>query len=327
MSLHIRSFRPNIFVDEKVIMKFCNDVGVSIFSNIDDIDIPDVNLYKVFKGEERLTIWQFDRMMRAFGRPYEDYWMVYLTPDEYEIFAAYRETKYLLNGRDYDIAYGLLLKLRKHTLYTGYDDLFLKQFVAFAEIKLQHDMPHEEAIGKLYEALNICFRDEDKIDIGEMLMNDFKNISNIALNSNAVSILINLAYRYSATGRLHQAILITRQLIANREKYITGEEEKNESMLGLFANLSTMLGKIGEFKECVDACNRGMELCGKAKDYRVKPRLLYDQAYAYHDLGEEEQIYKPLLIRAYHMARGMSQHNYANTIKNDAEKELGIIIE
>ena len=70
-----------------------------------------------------------------------------------------------------------------------------------------------------------------------------------------------------------------------------------------------------------------MAVSKRYNKFEVLSVLMYNLACAYHSIGEEEQIYKPLLIRSYHFAHSIGQHFYANLIKRDAKDDFGIIIE
>ena len=87
-----------------------------------------------------------------------------------------------------------------------------------------------------------------------------------------------------------------------------------------------MLGKANRYKESLAVCNNAIEICREYNRLRLVSIILHNMASCYRLLGEEEQIYKPHLIRAYHCAYAIGDNETANIIKKDAEKDFGIVI-
>ena len=89
-------------------------------------------------------------------------------------------------------------------------------------------------------------------------------------------------------------------------------------------NISTMLGRIGEYKESLKYCEEAIDISTEYNNLRVVPWLLYNMASCHRMLGEEEQIYRTYLVRAYHCACAFKDFEAAQIIKIDASNDFGI---
>jgi len=218
----------------------------------------------------------------------------------------------LLNNRNYAQARAELQELEKDIKLSN---AYIRQFVAYAKIKTDEDLPHEQAIEDLYEAICMNRKVFEEAEIAQYRLTD-----------NEINIMINMAYRHSCLNNLDKAICISKALIKGRDRYVTSESERASYLPTLFSNLSTMLGRAGNFKECVKVCNEGIDLASEYNNLYDIPVMLYNLACSLHDLNEEERIYKPLLIRAYHSAYAFKRNDLAVLIKKDAKRDFGIDI-
>jgi len=93
----------------------------------------------------------------------------------------------------------------------------------------------------------------------------------------------------------------------------------------LMFNLSTMLGRSEKYKESLKYCTDALEICREYNNLRYVPWILYNMASCYRLQGEEVQIYKTHLVRAYHCAYAIGDKEATQVIKDDAEKSFGIV--
>ena len=56
------------------------------------------------------------------------------------------------------------------------------------------------------------------------------------------------------------------------------------------------------------------------------PMLMYNMACGYHLTGEDEQAYKPLLLKAYYCALAIDDCETAEIIQQDAEETFNILL-
>ena len=78
--------------------------------------------------------------------------------------------------------------------------------------------------------------------------------------------------------------------------------------------------------DAADEHLKAIKICRECSNLLYVPIILYNMANCLHLLGEEEQIYKPHIIRAYHCAYAIGDTRIAQIIKKDAEDDFGIII-
>jgi len=186
--------------------------------------------------------------------------------------------------------------------------------VSWAKVTLDKEISNEKALEKLYEALEIS---KPKFD--ESKLSDYR------LNHQEISILLSISFHYSALGDKERAVYIAETLIENREKSRTTEEDRVVFFPALFFNLSNQYGQMGEIKKSMEACRRGLEISREYNNFRFVPGLLFNLASGLCLSGEEEQMYKPYVVRAYHCAYAMGEMKVARDIKRDAEEYFGIL--
>jgi len=263
-------------------------------------------------GEVDMEIWQFISMLELLGCPAEDFWLLYLDSKEFDGYRTFRHVKRLLSERKFDEVKSELPKLEKGKLS---EQPFIKQFVARAKIKIDETITDDEAIKKLYSVMKMSNPKYEE-----------SKISEYRLTYNEINIIIDLAGRLSKIGERDRAIALQMAVIDNRKKSRTTEEDRAALFPVIMSNLSTVFGHAGRYKESLKICNEAIEICREYNNLRFVPKILYNMAYGHFYLGEEEQIIKPIVVRAYHCAYAIGDTKAANTIKKDAEKNLGITI-
>ena len=138
---------------------------------------------------------------------------------------------------------------------------------------------------------------------------------------------MSIAACYSNMGNKEKAIYITESLVDSRKRARTSEEDRANFFPALLFSLSNLYGQEGRIKESIKACEQGLEVAREYNSLNFIPRLLHNLATGLRRIGEEEQIYKPHLIRAYHCAYAIGQTQIAKGIKEDAEKRFNIVID
>lgn len=269
-------------------------------------------LRRIEDGNSSMDIWQFMTALEVMGYSAEDFWLISLDTDEYEEYRTYRQLKRLLRDQNYSRVREILPGFEKGVLSR---QPFIRQFIARVKVKVDADISNEEAITKLYEALQMSIPKFDE-----------HQISKYRLTYNEINIISDLADKLFETGETGRAIAMNKAVIENRKNSRTSEEDRALLFPSLMSNLSTLLGKAGEYKESLKLCEEAIEICREYNNLRTVPILLNNMASCMRLLGEEEAVYKPHLIRAYHCAYAMGNFKTADIIKKDAEEDFGIVI-
>ena len=294
----------------ELIKQMRKDMDISQEDMADRLYISPRQLSRIETGEKSLDIWQFTSLMELLGLPTEDFWLLYLEANEYREYLLYKQIKRLLKERKFLEAKDVLLELENNSLS---ERPFINQFIAYAKVATDKDMPHEQAIEGLYAAILISRKDFDE-----------SKVSEYRLNYNEISILNHLALRLNNSGEKERAITITKAIIESRDSIRASEEDKATHLPSLTFNLSNYLGQAGRYKESLDYCDKAIKVSREYGNLGTVPRILHNMASCYRLLGEEQQVYKTYLVRAYHCAYAIGDNEVANNIKKDAEAKFGI---
>ena len=261
---------------------------------------------RIETGKRSLGAFEYFSLMEMAGKPTEDLSPLFLESKELKDFITYKELKGMLrDGRFSDIR-EILPAFEKDITSK---QPFVIQFIAFVKIAVDEEMPHEEAIERLYEVLGMSVKNFDQ-----------NNIAKYRFTYNEVYILIAIAMRLEFMGRIDCAIDLHKGLIESRGNALASNEDKAAIFPALMFNLSNLLGKSKRYKEALKYCKDAHEICIKYKNYRLVSCILYNMACCYRFMGEEEQLYKTYLTRAYYSAYAVGDTEVLNIIKKEAEK-------
>ena len=294
----------------ELIKKMRKFMGISQEELAERMHISTRHLSRIETGDQDIDIWQFISLVEVLGMPTEDYWLLYLGSQEFEDYRKYKNVKRLLRDKKLIEAKDALAELEQGFLSK---QPFIQQFIALAKIETDTAMPSEQSVDELYHAIHMS---KPNFDISKT--------SEYRLNYNEICIITLIANKLNEQGKVREAVTITKDLIANRRNINATEEDKASFSPVLMFNISTMLGRNGEYKESLKYCTEALEISREFNNLRVIPWILYNMASCYRFLGEEEQIYKTHLVRAYHCANAIGDFNAAKQIKSDAEKDFGI---
>jgi len=295
---------------KELIKQIRNDMGLSQREMAERLQISPRQLSRIEKGESDIDLWQFMALAEALGLPSADFWLLYLETNEYDDYRTYHKIRRFLRNNMLDEAKGLLTKFEESSLS---DHPFIRQFVAYAKVTVDREIPYEQAIDELYKAMHLS---RPNFDVNK--------ISEYRMTYNEINIAIGIAHRYSLTGELEKSIAITESIIESRESIRATEDDKAALFPTLMYNLSNQYGKVGKYKESLKYCYSALEVCREYNNLRLVPRILKNMASGYKLLGEEEQIYRTHLIRAYHCAFAIGDTAFANKLKENAEEDFGI---
>jgi len=294
----------------ELIKKMRKDMGMSQEELAEILHMSPRHLSRIETGEKDIDFWQIMSLLEVLGMPTEDLWLLYLDLHEYEDYRKYKDLKRLLRDKKLKEAKDALAELEQGLLSK---QPFIMQFIALAKIETDTAISNEQAVEELYQAIR---KYKPNFDINK--------ISEYRLNYNEIYIITSIANKLNAQGKVREAVAITQDLMTNRQNMNASDEDIANTLPVLMFNLSTMLGRLGEYKESFKYCTRAYEISKEYNNLRIIPGILYNMASCYRLLGEEVQIYKTHLVRAYHCANAHGDHEAAKTIKNDALIDFGI---
>ena len=294
----------------EIIKKIRIDIGISQEEMADRLFISPRKLSRIEAEDAKIDIWQLMSMLELLGYPSEDFWVLYLDSDEFSGYRLYKRLKRQLRNDEFDDARATMDKLSQNALAK---QSFVGQFLALVEVILDNDITHDVAIERCEEIIKMSIPNFDETKISEY-----------RLTYNEIYTITELSTRLSKIGQKDRAIAITEAVIESRENSRTSEEDRAKLFPALLFNLSNYLGQSGKIKEALKVCSRAIEVCREYNNLKFVPEILFNMAYSYHALGEQEQVYKIQLVRAYHCAYAMGENETAKLIKKYAEEDFGI---
>jgi DNA-binding XRE family transcriptional regulator len=300
------------FNSADLIKKVRADTGLTQEQLAEQLLMSSRHLGRVESGGANLDVWQYMTVMEIMGEPPGDFWLLFLETKEYEEYRAFRYLKNLL-ANDRSVEAREFLPNFENGLKSKQP--FVRQFVAWAKVVVDEELSNEVAIEALHEVIRMSKPNYDE-----------KKVETYRLTYNEVVSIIEIAGRLFETGQEERAIALATAIVKNKDKTRATEDDRAIFLPSLMFNLSTMLGRTGKYKESLKLCNQAIEICREYSNLRAIPDLLYNIACCHHLLGEEEQVYKTYLIRAYYSAYALGQNEAAKMIKKDAEESFGIII-
>ena len=274
------------------------------------LNVSQKHIYRIERGIADVDMWTFISMMEMLGKPTEDYWLLFLEGKEYEDYNNYKELRRVLRNENRAEAEVLYNKLKASEVA---EKPFLQQFLTCVRITLDTEMTPEDAIGEARKALEISIPDFREADI-----------SQYALTYNEISFLLLMASKYSQQENYEKAIHINEGILKARERFRVTPDDVAAVMPVLVFNLSNLYGKSKDYRTSLKYSAQALDMCKGYNNLYLVPEVLHNMALDYVDLGEPEDMYKPLIKRAYYSARAHSNNELANKIKKYAEEKLGI---
>jgi len=244
--------------------------------------------------------------MGMIGRPTDDLSPLFLETKELRNYNAFLELRGLLRDNMLSEVRQRLPEFEK--ILTS-NQTFIRQFIIFTKIYIDGEMPHQEAIDKLYETLEMSVINFDK-----------NNISKYRFTYNEIYIVFAIAMRLEKLGDLDNAASLYKALIESRGSAAATKEDMSALYPSIMFNLSNVLGKAKRYHEALEYCESARRLCVELKNSRLLPHILYNTAWIQRLMGEEKRIYRTYYNRAYHVAYAMDNKEIVDIIKKEAEE-------
>ena len=298
--------------DGKFIKGIRKEMNLNQIEMADKLGFTSQHLSRIENGKTQLSFPDFLNILEMTGRPIEDSLFLLLETTEYNEFKQYKDLKRLLQDGAYTQANIIFEKLKSSGISKKKT---FQQFLAFAQVLLEKDISNEDAIKKLQKTLKMTIPEFDET-----------KISNLRLLYNELMILSNIASRLFAIGETQRAITIVQSIVNAKLNHRIFASDLAAALPSLYYNLSNFYGKIDKIEESLEACETALKMCHKANDYRLVPKILLNMATCTQLMGEEEQIWKTYLVRAYHTAYGHGNTAFAKRIAGYAEEDFGITI-
>ena len=267
------------------------------------------NISRIERGEKGLAPFEYFALMQMAGTPTEDLSPLFLQSKELKDFKMYKHLRRLLRDKCYSEIREILPEFEEGR---ASKQPFISQYIEFLKIAADEEIPHEQAIDRLYEVLAMSIKNFEK-----------DNIAKYHFTYNEVSILIHIGMRLEFMDKKSCAIDLYKGLIENRGRILVSGEDKAKIFPALMFNVSTLLGKSERYEEALKYCQDAHAICKEHESYRLIPQILYNTACCYRFMGEEKHLYQTYFRRAYHVAHAFGNSKVLDILIKEA-KDFGL---
>lgn len=262
-------------------------------------------LSRIESGEGNFTVDEFCMAFFVLGIATEDFWIAYLTWEEFEGYRVYRKIREFLKRDKIEDARDIFPLFKENPLAAH---SFMRQFVNFLDILLNTELSENQ---KITEFCNI-------LEVGD----DFSvtKICEYRPGYTDLLILNEISLSYSRSDKTEcqeKAIKILTSIAKNIDNFCITLEEKTLILPKPQVCLYKLLMNRGEYEKAADICKNVLALAKIHRSQYVLPVTTYSLGVCYHKTGKSKEEYMPLLITAYHAARCIEQHEFANRIRKE----------
>jgi len=296
----------------EIIKSMRKEMGLSQEEMAEQLFISVRQLARIESGEAGMDVWQFITTLELLGAPTEDFWLLYLDSGEYTSYREYKSLRRQMNSDDWSKVSEIITTLEASPLIK---QPIIKQFVAYAKIANEMTKATAEEVDSLLKVMHMSKPNFDE-----------NRISEYRMTYNEIMIAIYMAQCLTVMGEHERAILMIKSMIDSRENAKVSEEDKVALFPSLYHALSNAYRVASKYKEALYSCQTAIDTSREFNNLLRIPEMLFLMAVCYFKLGEEDHIYKPHFVRAYHVAYAIGRNKAAITIKEDAHKNYNVVI-
>ena len=260
-------------------------------------------LSRIETGELELDMMQSIVAFEVLGFPVKDLWMIYLDVEEFEGNLQYRKILKILSVGKVDEIRDVLPLLKENSLAK---EPLVGQFIRFASLMIDETMDANEKLKGFYSTLErtITNFEDTKIDEYRLSFNEILIINEIALLHNQLE-------------NKDKAIALLKGIAENVEATRTTTADKYIFFTKLLTDLYILMMEAGDYQNASKVCEQILNLSHDRLNPRFIPSTNYALGVCYQKMDKNKEEYFPFLIRAYHTARAIAQHDLAGKIKKE----------
>ena len=277
--------------------------GVTQAQLAEKLFISQAMLSNIENDDLQISIIDFRSAFAALGISSADYWVIYLSVEEFESYMQYRKMKAWLGAGNIDELSEGLYAIKRSALAQR---PFLSQFLAFVNIIVDEETDAVK-LEALYRVLKKSVKnfEDDKIATYRLTYSEALIINEIALT-------------HAALGQHSQAVALLSGMVQNIDNWRTTIEENKLLLPKPHVDLATLLIQDAQYQKAVPVCESALALVKRQMNMRFGPQAAYLLGVCYHKLDNGQCLH--MLIMAYHSAMACRQ----NVLANKIAKEYGI---
>jgi len=258
-------------------------------------------LSNVEKGTAELNLLQFRSAFSILGVVIEDYWIIFLTPEELDVYLQYKKMKSLLGSGGIDELRDIYSDIKHSSLV---QKPFLNQFISYIGVITDEIMPDNKKLKNLDTALRKSIRNFEGEKIGEY-----------RLSYSEVLIVGEIALLYARLGKRDNAIQLLDGIVQNIDNTRITNEDKIMLLPKPLTDLATLFMEEGEYEKAAVICEKALEMVRANMNIRFGPVAAYTLGICHHKMGSDN--YMHFLAIAYHTARAFAQNDLAEKIRGE----------
>ncbi len=211
-----------------------------------------------------------------------------------------------------------------------------------SELLKEYDMLTNDEDEKIYrqfallvEAILKGEKDGSLIEAMEMLLTAVKltvpkygtrRLSTFYLSSDELTIINNIAIMYGQMNKRADAIKLYTELEEYMDMHYMDAQEKLRTYPLIIYNHSKDLGQSERYLECIELCNKGIELCKQMDCTRLMAKFYYNRAWSKLKRGKPEQRDEARneIVFAYILAMSVDNIMQMKHYENFARENFGI---
>jgi len=271
-------------------------------------------LTKVENGTAELGFLDFKAAFQVLGcGNIDDFWIVYLSVEEFEGWLQYKTMRLLLNSGNVSELRDNCQSFKKNPLAKRF---LFNQFLSCVNVVIDDEMPDDRKLKVLHSEIEKSIKNFADEKIGEY-----------RLSYNEVLIINELALIYARLEKWDKTISLLDKLVQNVDSgciaipvpihWRTTTEENALLLPKPHVDLATILVESGEYEKAAHLCKSALELIRIYHRQQLGPYVSYLMGVCYRKMNREKQEYMHYLAMSYYTAMAYGQNDLAGKVKEE----------
>jgi len=272
-------------------------------------------LYRIENNKAEMDMLEYMNILRTFDMPLDDFFLMFLDNQEYQEYKIYMKAYTFFSSLNFSQWQEEISKLKKSLLMDNkYVQLHLAYGRAFASIYSRTTNPGTYTMDDLeafLKAIRITINDFDEAKITDYL-----------LEPREFTVLREIVVGLLENSQYERAINICNALLNNESI-----KNRKDFLIAADVHLVDAYYRMGMYSNALNMALETYALCLDGGIYANIPAALIFAAVSSKKLGEDEQIYRMYITRAYYFIVLQGINVSILLIKQTAKDELGIDLE
>lgn len=301
-------------INGEIVRKIRKRLGMTQAEFAEKLDVSEKTISRIennnYKsGEYGLSISKFAKMLELAGIPDSEFWLLYLTTEEYEGYKTYKKVQRFFDQDRMEESVLLLEELEKNPIT---ENPIVKQSIEHMKIVVEttfNDTPvaeidHVGVLRKLYKLLGVSYLQEARLLSEPLTQTEIKILNHIG---------IILYWK----GEQARAMRLYESLYKARDRFQFSEEDDNKILPVIMVNLATYLMRNGKYNESLELATSALKFCKDSEELWSLPTVLRLTATLSKEMGKPIEEYKPTVLQAYYSAKAIGRELLAKGIYDE----------